>query len=81
MSDSEELPDDATAAEIVAHFIHIGRTKPVGQWPGERVYTAIERLLNQRRDFISEQDRAPERGHNGRGGDAPQPLPPYRGRR
>lgn len=67
-NETPELPYDSTAGEIVDHFLHIGRTmKPVGHWPGERVYTAIERLLNTPRDFISPQDRSPERPPTGRG--------------
>lgn len=74
------MPDDATAAEVVRHFIRTCREmKPVGQWPGERVCAAIERLLKC--EFIWPADRAPEMGHNGRGGDTRQPLPPYRGQK
>lgn len=69
MKASDDLPDDATAHEIVEQFLHIGRTmKPVGQWPGERVYKAIERIMNQPHNFITPEDRAPERYGHGRVG-------------
>ena len=51
--------------------------KPVGHWPGERLYAAIERVLNTPRQFIAEADKVPYRGHNGRGGDEDPTLPPF----
>lgn len=74
-----ECPDDATNLEVIEWFLRACREmKPVGQWPGERVCTAIERTINAPRRFIAEADMPPERGHNGRGGDGPQSLPPFR---
>lgn len=65
--------DDGTDAEVLRDFIRLCREqKPVGQWPGERVCLAIERAMANERPFrfIAEADMAPERGHNGRGGDS-----------
>lgn len=73
------LPEDATSYEVVTEFIRIGREmRPVGQWPGERVYSSIESVMSTPRNFICPICHSPERQHNGRGGDAKQPLPPYR---
>lgn len=51
MTDEIAIPhmlDGAPDLEIVQHFIRLCRTeKPVGQWPGERLCGAIERLLAQ----------------------------------
>lgn len=61
-----------TDAEVLREFIRLCReVKPVGLWPGERVCEAIERSMANERPFrfIAEADMAPERGHNGRGGD------------
>lgn len=67
-------PYAATDSEVIAEFLRVCREmKPVGQWPGEHVCAAIERLTQPGpRGFISEADRAPVRGHNGRGGDSNQ---------
>lgn len=68
---------DRTDRELLVEFIRICREhKPVGQWPGERLCTAIERMMEREKPFrfIAETDMAPERGHNGRGGDADRPL-------
>ena len=73
----ERDPYADTDAEIIQKFLSTCREmKPVGQWPGERVCVAIERLVkNQRRpEFISEDDRAPPREYNGRGGDEDRPF-------
>lgn len=75
----DECPEDATNLEVIEHFIRVGRTmKPVGHWPGERLYAAIERVLNTPHRFIAEADKVPHRSHNGRGGDADQALPPFK---
>lgn len=64
-----ECPDDATASEVVQWFLRTCREmKPVGQWPGERVCTAIERVINAPRRFIAEADLAPYREESGRVG-------------
>lgn len=74
-----ELPDDATNLEVIQFFIHVGRTmKPIGHWPGERLYAAIERHLSTPARFIAESDKSPRREHNGRGGDEDPALPPPR---
>lgn len=68
---------DRTDRELLTEFIRICREhKPVGQWPGERLCTAIERMMERDKlfRFIAEADMAPERGHNGRGGDADRPF-------
>lgn len=68
---------DRTDRELLVEFIRICREhKPVGQWPGERLCTAIERMMEREKPFrfIAEADMAPERGHNGRGGDADRPF-------
>ncbi len=66
-----------TDRELLTEFIRICREhKPVGQWPGERLCAAIERVMQNEKPFrfIAEADMAPERGHNGRGGDADRPF-------
>lgn len=68
---------DRTDRELLTEFIRICREhKPVGQWPGERLCAAIERVMEREKPFrfIDEADIAPERGHNGRGGDADRPF-------
>ena len=68
---------DRTDRELLVEFIRICREhKPVGQWPGERLCSAIERVMQNEKPFrfIAEADMAPERGHNGRGGDADRPF-------
>lgn len=68
---------DGTDSEVLREFIRLCReVKPVGQWPGERVCAAIERSMANEKPFrfIAEADMAPERGHNGRGGDADRLL-------
>lgn len=68
---------DRTDRELLVEFIRICREhKPVGQWPGERLCTAIERMMEREKPFrfIAEADMAPERGHNGRGGDVDRPF-------
>lgn len=73
----EVLPDDATNLEVIQHFIHVGRTmQPIGHWPGERLYAAIERHLNAPHRFIAAEQMSERRGHNGRGGDEDKPLRP-----
>ena len=68
---------DRTDRELLTEFIRICREhKPVGQWPGERLCAAIDRVMQNEKPFrfIAEADMAPERGHNGRGGDADRPF-------
>lgn len=70
-------PYAPTDSEALAEFMRVCReAKPGGQWPGERVCAAIERLMANQKPFrfIAEADMAPERGHNGRGGDADRTL-------
>jgi hypothetical protein len=70
--DVGEVSLDGTDAEVLCEFTRLCReTKPVGRWPGERVCTAIDRLMANQKPFrfIAEADRSLERDHNGRGGD------------
>ncbi len=66
-----------TDHEVLTDFVRICRENaPVGQWPGERVCIAVERLMSNQKParFIAESEMAAERSHNGRGGDEDRML-------